>query len=1385
MPSFRTAHPSASPLFQVAFRRETPAPDKRAKRISIAALLLFALCLIPMRPAEAQPFQEQNGLVVIEAESNASPFEERSGDGSTGGQYLQWEGGDRFNNPGQGLTEYEVQIQAPGTYRVQWRNQATGSSNTEENDSWMKVQADAFYGVRGSGVVCPKGYDPSQNDCSGGSPNGAGSNGWFKVYANSTNWSWQTATSDDEPHDLFARFDSPGTYTVQVSGRSNGHAIDRLVLYSDAFSGNATNTSLDESPRAGGGGSTGGDGGSTGGEAEVTGELRRYHPVAVTFEGPSRSENASTFTDYRFNLEVTTPSGQQLTVPGYFAADGDAANSSANSGSKWRAHVLPLETGTYQYEASFRTGSDVAVSLNDNAGTPTAFDGERGSFEIGATNKSGRDHRGKGLLSYNGSHYLHFSNGERFLKGGADSPETFLAYTDFDATCGSGGSACRDFSPHERDWNGGDPTWDGGRGKGVIGALNYLSGEEMNAFSFLTMNAGGDGDNVWPWANEDAHRTYDVSKLAQWEVVFSHADRKGLFMHFKTQETENDGLLGGLGLERKLYYRELVARFAHHHALNWNLGEENRNTPRERRDFASYIRDLDPYDHPITLHTYPQDKEGVYDRLLGFGDFEGPSIQLNNMNDGRAYDFVRKYYQDSEEAGQPWVLSIDEPGNAQDGVYEDGGGNLEAAREVLYAALLAGGDGVEWYFGYNHPEDDIDAEDFRSRSTVWQQTRVALRLFRDLDLDALSPINVNQGYAAQFGDTEVYYLKADASQPFEGEALYVNPRTGEEQTRSSKPGGDWIAIRGGTDGGGDNDGGDGGSGDNDGGGDSGSGDNDGGGDSGSGGGDGGGDSGDGGGDGGGTVNAPSVSGFTLVNADTDEDIAPLSDGDVVDLSATGTANLSVRAGASGAVESVRFGFEGNSDYQTESQRPYALTGDSDGDYYASWDAEPGSYELSATPFAQAGARGEEGQPLSITFTVVENGGSSGGNGDNGSNSGGSGDHEVVFAVNAGGEAFTDPGGQSYQADTGFEGGRTYATSEAISSTGADALYQSERYGSFSYALPLEAGTYEVVFRLAEIYHESSGKRRFDVSLEDEEQVSDLDLFAQAGAHAAYDLTKTVEVSDGALNLAFDTDVDNAKLSALLVRRLGEGGGNGGASCTATEDVSVSAEGLPLRFFGTQVGTRKSATLELSALSAAQSAALTLTADDIDAPAEATLLVNGTEVDVPAGIIEDPGSDSDLLTATAELELSLLEEGENEITLVFASDLDGTTGGYEITDLEVTLAQCASGRSGQAKQTAAKEAALAGRVPETFALEQNYPNPFSRRTSIRFALPEATHVQIAVYDLLGRRVATPVDEQRGAGKHTVRWNAEQAAPGMYVYRIEAGDFSDTRKMVLVK
>jgi hypothetical protein len=146
-------------------------------------------------------------------------------------------------------------------------------------------------------------------------------------------------------------------------------------------------------------------------------------------------------------------------------------------------------------------------------------------------------------------------------------------------------------------------------------------------------------------------------------------------------------------------------------------------------------------------------------------------------------------------------------------------------------------------------------------------------------------------------------------------------------------------------------------------------------------------------------------------------------------------------------------------------------------------------------------------------------------------------NEVVFAVNAGGNSFLGSNGISYGNDRNFSGGSVFRTETAISSTSDDALFQTERYGNFSYNIPLTNGTYEITFRTAEIYHKSSGKRIFNILAEKTSLVSSFDIFSAAGSSfTAYNITKTVQVSDGVLNIDFETEIDNAKISGFHVVR---------------------------------------------------------------------------------------------------------------------------------------------------------------------------------------------------------------------------------------------------------
>ena len=118
--------------------------------------------------------------------------------------------------------------------------------------------------------------------------------------------------------------------------------------------------------------------------------------------------------------------------------------------------------------------------------------------------------------------------------------------------------------------------------------------------------------------------------------------------------------------------------------------------------------------------------------------------------------------------------------------------------------------------------------------------------------------------------------------------------------------------------------------------------------------------------------------LSLINADTNQPISgydPLPSGTTLDLATLPTRNLNIRANTSPAtVGSVRFALDGNSNYRTETAPPYALAGDSSGDFWP-WTPSVGSHTVTVTPYSGAGATGTAGMPLTISFTVTSSSGS--------------------------------------------------------------------------------------------------------------------------------------------------------------------------------------------------------------------------------------------------------------------------------------------------------------------------------------------------------------------------------------------------------------------------
>jgi hypothetical protein len=184
-------------------------------------------------------FNEKEGLVLVEfenAEFSSDWKLETNGSSYSGAGYMVWEGPQHLSNPGNGTATFKIEIENPGTYQFIWFSAIkTGNSGTDHNDTWLRFNdADNYYAQnnQGTSTVYPKDTGKTPN------PEGASKDGWFKIYrsGNDLDFKWQSSTFDNNAHNIFVDFNSPGFYIMEVSARSTGHGIDKFVLFNDAVS---------------------------------------------------------------------------------------------------------------------------------------------------------------------------------------------------------------------------------------------------------------------------------------------------------------------------------------------------------------------------------------------------------------------------------------------------------------------------------------------------------------------------------------------------------------------------------------------------------------------------------------------------------------------------------------------------------------------------------------------------------------------------------------------------------------------------------------------------------------------------------------------------------------------------------------------------------------------------------------------------------------------------------------------------------------------------------------------------------------------------------------------------------------------------------------------
>ena len=203
-------------------------------------------------------FQESGGVVAIEMEN--TPLQGEWSTVTVDGETGITSNSNHFNNPlGGGLITYEINFTTPGIYRIIWNTSFSGSSPTDENDTWLKFDNSnpndlMYFGYKGftpneqtyidainnnvlDNLTFPKGSG-LENDVptseGGTEPQGPGGEGYFKVYRSGGTTGvlkWQSSTSDEDAHNVFLWVKNAGTYTMEVRERSIGHVLDKIVIY--------------------------------------------------------------------------------------------------------------------------------------------------------------------------------------------------------------------------------------------------------------------------------------------------------------------------------------------------------------------------------------------------------------------------------------------------------------------------------------------------------------------------------------------------------------------------------------------------------------------------------------------------------------------------------------------------------------------------------------------------------------------------------------------------------------------------------------------------------------------------------------------------------------------------------------------------------------------------------------------------------------------------------------------------------------------------------------------------------------------------------------------------------------------------------------------------
>lgn len=501
-------------------------------------------------------------------------------------------------------------------------------------------------------------------------------------------------------------------------------------------------------------------GNSAHGEGQAT--YPKWSKVELQFSGPNSSGMGDP-NPFQVQVDVTFsgPGSQVFVVPAFYDGDGGGGL----DGNVWKVRFSPNAAGTWDYVTNSPESS---------------LDGHSGSFEVSDT-AGCQTNLGNGLpnfacvgrLEHVDAHYLKFADGPFWLKGGVDEPEDFLV-----PTVNAGFSSKSE-------------------------AIDYLADLGLNSIYLMLNNVDGDRRNIWPWVGSDQeeakinHERFDVARLAEWEDIFNYMEGKGLVTHIVFEDDQ-----AWTGFNRAMYYREVVARFGHHNGLYWNLAEEYNEvySSSEIKDFAQLLRDLDPYDHPLTVH-----QEGPlsnWDPFVGDARFDLTSLQTT---EGAQNSAAVQWYNKVEAASKTIPVAFDESTRLLTADERD------EFRHVNWS-IYTGGGITEVFTRFSSPGSGYQEYDL-----ILKDLARARKYINDLPFWEMSPKNnlldSGTGYVfAKPGETYLVYLPEGGSLSLDlsgsnntFQAEWFDPRNGSIQAIGSVFGGapysfdapdtlDWVLL---------------------------------------------------------------------------------------------------------------------------------------------------------------------------------------------------------------------------------------------------------------------------------------------------------------------------------------------------------------------------------------------------------------------------------------------------------------------------------------------------------------------------------------------------------------------------------------------------------------